>query len=247
MKQLWQTQLKPVLKNAGLDVPWRWFKRKIWALQLVGKDPKQIFTEIYNDNKWECEESISGPGSTLEETAHLRPELEKLFRELEIKTIIDLPCGDFHWFKEIDYAFDHYTGCDIVEPLIAKNNEKYASPARSFKVLNVLEDRLDQADMFFCRDLLLHLSYKNIFDLFDNVLKSDIEWILVSHGVGLKNEDIHTGQGRLVNLTAPPFNFPEPQKIIMENSKVFGGKFKDIRSMALWRVADLRDHLGKNR
>lgn len=240
MKQIWQTRIKPALRQAGLDVPYRWARRRVGALALAGKTPQQIFTAIYQNNQWDCIESVSGPGSTLSETEHLRGLLPPLFHELGVETLIDLPCGDFHWFKEIAYPFRRYTGCDIVAALIARNTALYADDVRNFQVLDGLKDPLPSADMLFCRDLLLHLSYRDIRRFFAAVLAADIEWILVSHAVGYKNEDIHTGQGRLVNLMAAPFHFPAPRRIVMEDSKVFGGKFKDIRAMALWRVDDLR-------
>lgn len=239
--KFWHATLKPALKK-----PLRKLRQKLWARQLEGKDTKDIFTSIYRENKWGDSESVSGPGSTLNETAHLRPALEKIFAEHDIKTIIDVPCGDFNWFKEIGHEFELYRGYDIVEDLVKSNAEKYGNDNRTFKQKNCLEEPFEKADMVFCRDLLLHLSSADIFRLFQNLERSDIPLLLISHAVGIENEEIVTGQGRLVNLTAAPFNLPEPEEIIMENSAVFDGKYKDIRAMALWKTEDIFKALEQN-
>lgn len=223
----------------GVNKPYRWLQRKFWAMNLAGKSTDRIFTDIYAKNKWRDKESISGPGSTLAETEQLRAALGSLFREMNIKTIIDLPCGDFNWFRMIDYPFESYTGCDIVEPLIVANNEKYGTDKRKFLVKNCLIDPLGKADMLFCRDMLLHFCFEDIFRFLDNFQRSEIQWLLISNGIGLANKDIPTGQSRLINLTAPPFDLPEPRKIIMEHSKLGEGRFRDVRCMALWHRDDL--------
>ncbi len=235
----WSKGVKSVLKRMGVNKPYRWMQRKIWAMSLEGRSANQIFTDIYAKNKWRDKESISGPGSTLEETRHLRDALAALFGEMDIKSVIDLPCGDFNWFRMIDYPFESYTGCDIVEPLIAANNEKYGTEKRRFIVKNCLTDPLGKADMLFCRDMLLHFSFEDIFTFVTNFQRAEIRWLLVSHAIDLVNKDIPTGQSRQINLTAPPFNFPEPRKIIMENSKLGEGRYKGVRCMALWHRDDL--------
>ncbi len=224
----------------------RGLKAKLWALSLKGKNPEDIFTAIYQKNKWQDGESVSGPGSTLDETAHLRPALEKLFKERAINTIIDVPCGDFNWFREMSYAFEHYIGYDIVEPLIEKNRENYGSDSYKFEKKDCLSEPLVAADLLFCRDLLLHLATADIFRFFQNFLRADIPLLLISHAIGVENKEIVTGQGRLVNLTDAPFNLPEPEVIIMENSAVFDGKYKDIRCMALWTKESIAEALAEN-
>jgi hypothetical protein len=238
--------MKAFLKTLGLGKLKRFIKRRLWAQSLNGRATEDIFTDIYKGNKWGDSESVSGPGSTLEETANLRPALIKLFKTHNIKTIIDAPCGDFHWFKEIDYPFEQYYGFDIVAPLIDDNTRKFGNDTNIFEHKNCLEDPLPSADMLFCRDLLLHLSTTDIFKLLGNYLRADIPLLLISHAINIENEDIMTGQGRLVNLTAPPFSFPEPETLIMENSAVFNGKYKDVRSMALWRKEDIKKALRHN-
>jgi hypothetical protein len=71
------------------------------------------FTDIYHKNIWENEESVSGPGSTLEYT--VRDALPTVLDTYSIKTIFDAPCGDFNWMKYVVKGTNiKYTGGDIV-------------------------------------------------------------------------------------------------------------------------------------
>ena len=69
---------------------------------------KEIFSGIYENYGFGSSESRSGPGSTLEETKLLREEIKKLIVKKGIKSVVDIPCGDFHWMKEIVFNFDSY-------------------------------------------------------------------------------------------------------------------------------------------
>ena len=58
--------------------------------------PRDVFTEIYRRNIWGYQETVSGGGSTLHYTEKVRQSLPELLAELNIGTVVDLPCGDFH-------------------------------------------------------------------------------------------------------------------------------------------------------
>ena len=69
---------------------------------------KEVFTNIYENYGFGSTESRSGPGSTLEETKVLREKIRSLVIEKNIKSVVDIPCGDFHWMKEIVSSFESY-------------------------------------------------------------------------------------------------------------------------------------------
>ena len=74
------------------------------------KSNKDVFTEIYNTNYWNSAESISGEGSELKQVEVLINELNKLIQERQIKTLLDVPCGDFNWMKKVDLSNVQYQG-----------------------------------------------------------------------------------------------------------------------------------------
>ena len=53
-----------------------------------------------------------------------------MLNQLDAKSMLDIPCGDFHWMKEIELPLDHYMGADIVKPLIEENQNRYGSETR---------------------------------------------------------------------------------------------------------------------
>ncbi|HYH44625.1 MAG TPA: hypothetical protein VEG34_03005 [Thermoanaerobaculia bacterium] len=68
-------------------------------------------------------ESVSGVGSTLRETARLREALPGLIREEGVRSLLDIPCGDFHWMQHValDVEDVEYTGADVVPEIVAAN------------------------------------------------------------------------------------------------------------------------------
>jgi hypothetical protein len=52
------------------------------------------------------------------------------------------------------------------------------------------------------------------------------------------NEDIVTGDWRVLNLECSPFDFPPPMELLNEGCTEAGGRFAD-KSLGLWRIADL--------
>lgn len=175
--------------------------------KLVEKNgSKKIFEHIYEKNFWGSEESVSGAGSTLEQTAEVRKILPALFKQYDVKSFLDLPCGDFHWMQQVDLDGIEYVGADIVEKMIQMNQARYGSQKKTFKVINLLEDELPEADMMMCRDCFIHLSDNDIFKALGNIKKGKIKYLLTTSYVDrATNTDILTGHFRTLNLLVAPF------------------------------------------
>jgi hypothetical protein len=104
------------------------YSRLYWTLILRPRWRKMgaaaVFAEHYRKNGWGSDESFSGTGSTVANTTAIRAELPNVIRELEIKSIIDIPCGDFNWMRLLDLSIP-YLGCDIVDEIVAENARKF--------------------------------------------------------------------------------------------------------------------------
>lgn len=183
-------------------------------------------------------ETFSGFASTLEETAALRAALPGLIAAHAIGSVLDIPCGDFHWLRQVSLEVD-YTGADIVPELVAANQRRHAGAHRRFVVLDATRDPLPEVDLVLCRDLLIHLSLADAWAALRNFHRSGSRWLLTNHFAGREeNPDILSGDFRPIHLCRPPFDFPPPEAVIAERSQLAGGTFAD-RSMALWWLADL--------
>lgn len=203
-----------------------------WYYRMLGKStPSEIFGAIYEKNLWGDRESVSGGGSSLAATESVRRALPRLFEKFGILSLFDAPCGDFYWMQHVvqETGID-YHGADIVPPMIAKNNETYGRGDIRFSVLDITRDPFPHADLWFCRDCLIHLSDRDVLAALTNFADSGIAYILtttVARDSGIANCDIPTGQYREINLYAAPFSLPADALARMDDA-ASGGE------MALW-------------
>ena len=216
------------------------WQRDIKMARFKNKTPQEVFTEIYNTNQWRSAESISGTGSEIVQTQTLISDFEKLLKDLNIKSVLDIPCGDFKWMQKVNLSGVNYIGADIVADLIANNTKTYGNNSNiQFKVLNLITDKLPLCDLVFVRDCLVHLCYDDILKALDNIKASGCKYLLTTTFVKHHaNYNIITGAWRKINLQIKPFNLPEPMQIINENCTEINGAFSD-KSMALWEINKL--------
>ena len=207
------------------------------------RSPKKVFAFYWLFNLWGNPESRSGDGSTLRYTEGLRKVLPNLLRELEAKTFLDAPCGDFHWMRHVAMPEEvEYIGGDIVAPMIRRLQKRYASPKRHFLVLDVVNDPLPKSDLWMCRDLVFHLPNQDVLRLLDNFLRADIEWLLITSHVEEQdaNRDIRPGQFRFVNLLLPPFSLPQPRRRVRDYIEGFPERYLYLyhrKDLQAWRKA----------
>jgi hypothetical protein len=169
---------------------------------------------------WRSNESFSGGGSHMNTTKSIRKTLPMFWEHYNIRTFLDVPCGDFNWMKDIKKDNILYFGGDIVEELIEQNNQKYKMKNISFKVIDITQDVLPTVDMIFCKDCLQHLSYENVFKTLRNFKSSKSKYLLTtSYPLTLSNWDIFNGDYRPLNLRIKPFNLSKPIAKIHEKSK----------------------------
>ncbi len=223
----------------------RLFKQRFSSLQpervtprrtfdFAQKSVQEIFIEIYEKGYWRTAETVSGNGSDLGETETLRRELPGLLQKFGIKTLLDLPCGDFNWMRHTDLSGIQYIGADIVPEMIAANNQKFSAPNINFRKLDLITDPLPLVDCILVRDCLVHLSLDQIEQAIKNLKRSGSQFLLTtSFPEVAKNDDIQTGYWRTLNLEIEPFGFPEPLAVLFENCTEEGGTDK---SLMLWRL-----------
>jgi 2-polyprenyl-3-methyl-5-hydroxy-6-metoxy-1,4-benzoquinol methylase len=196
---------------------------------------KHVFTKIYKNDLFNARSgnennvSKSGSGSDIEQTQEIIKQLPILLKKYNIKSILDVPCGDFYWMSHVDLRDIHYVGADIVSEVVAANTKKFATNTITFKEVDVINDKLPKVDMIICRDLLVHLKNQQITEALKNIKKSGSKYLLTtSFKNTAQNIDNGTiGFWRTINLGLSPFNMGDPIDEIFENCTEGNGKYND--------------------
>ena len=201
---------------------------------------RDVFNGIYESAAWGSVETISGPGSTLASTETVRKTIVQLIRDKNIKSVLDIPCGDANWMRHVvrETGVD-YIGADISEKLISKLKETFGGEsseinADRFRVLDITSDELPKADLVIVRDCLVHLSFDDIRKAIENLKRSGSKWLLATTFPGRSPHDIKAGQWRPIDMTCKEIGMPNPISVFAENCTEGDGAFKD-KSLGLWK------------
>ena len=204
--------------------------RKIYVskiFQYLVKDKtkvqKLVFGSIYQSNHWNRHDkfdsklhSRSGPGSNpnTKQTNDLVKNLIKFINDNNIRSIMDAPCGDCAWFKNIFNSQKNlnYIGVDIVSKLIEENNKNFKNSNIKFICEDITQYKFfPEIDLVLLRDFIVHLPIKKIENLIIALKKSPIKFFAInSYNSITKNEDILVGQHRKINLLENPFKLGNP-------------------------------------
>jgi hypothetical protein len=219
----------------------RWTYRLAYDLWLRLISQERVFTDIYRNKKWLGSDSVSGLGSDPLQTRVISLAIPELIVELGIKSMHDIPCGDFFWMSRVDLGSVEYFGSDIVGELIESNKRTHARPCVHFSQANLLAGNLRRTDLMLVRDCLVHFSYQDVFIALKNITQSGSKYLLTTTFPDRsENKDIPTGRWRPINLQIAPFNLVPPVRIINEGCTEAGGAFSD-KSLALWLIDDIRN------
>ena len=203
---------------------------------------KEIFTTIFETNYWKSRESVSGPGAEIKQTHRIRKTIPEILKKYNIRTILDIPCGDFNWMRTIDLSIlDKYIGADIVSALIKINNKKHSGGNKKFIELNIINSCLPKVNLIFSRDCFIHLKNKEICRSLNNIKKSGSNFLLTTTYIyEVENIDTQKGKWRPINLNLKPFNLPPYIKYINTDFRN-KGKNHPGNGMALWKISDFHN------
>ena len=200
------------------------YTSKIFQLLPLNQDiiKKKIFTSIYKSNHWSNDHkflsnefvSVSGPGSNIntEQFFSLVKNFTQIITDYDIKSLLDMPCGDFLWIHKIikDKNID-YLGIDIVEELIEENKTRYKNKNFNFENHNILNfSTKKHFDLILIRDLFIHVKNPNILQIIQNVKQMNFRYVALNSYNNETNKDVIEGQHRKVNLLIEPFNLKQP-------------------------------------
>jgi SAM-dependent methyltransferase len=158
------------------------------------------FSTIYGKNVWG---GGSGGGSELRNVALYTAFLEHFIKSHDVRSIVDLGCGDWRSSKYLHLDPCQYLGVDVVASVIAANQKTYGSDSVRFEVADAANFSVPDCDLLICKDVLQHLSNANISKVLSRVKRA--RWALITNDYHPANEESRNGDTRPLDVTRAPF------------------------------------------
>lgn len=170
-----------------------------WRKQPTRRSCQDIFDHNYATDIWGIG---SGPGSTEAYTVKYRSFLQNYLSKNNIKSVVDIGCGDWQFSKLLDWSGIKYIGCDVSRTIIHENKKKFEGV--EFMVLDASEEDIPTADLAIVKDVLQHLSFERVHVILNKLQQFD--HVLITQDINGHNNDCVDGDYRALDIALPPFN-----------------------------------------
>jgi SAM-dependent methyltransferase len=164
---------------------------------------REAFDNIYLKNVWGYK---SGPGSDPDFAKRWIDVVNSFLAQEDIKTVIDIGCGDWRIAKNFNLQGKDYTGVEISTVIF---NETVLNSAENIKFINDDFETLDihDADLIIIKDVLQHLTIESINNIVNKIMNKS-RYALFCDDMSDDNnkEDVYGGY-RHIDLCSEPFNF----------------------------------------
>jgi len=184
-----------------------------------------IFTKIYENNMWGNNNNSeyngsSGEGSLVEYNKHSYvPFLKKFIKNNNIKSVVDLGCGDFRCGKAIYNDLNiEYNGYEAYHKVVEYNSKKFHKPKYTFNHLDIFDKKEDikSADLCIIKDVMQHWNNENIYIFMDYIVNSrKFKYILICNCCNQikDNDNIKNGEWRPLTCKLLPLKKYKPIKL----------------------------------
>jgi SAM-dependent methyltransferase len=193
----------------------------------MGRDAASMgeaFTLAYKTGQWH---HGSGSGSSPANTREYRRFLTAYMRERQIKSVIDVGCGDWQFSRLINWTGIDYLGVDVVPAVIGHNWARYARPQVRFECGDVLNGyQLPDADLVLVKDLFQHWPDTAIHEL-EPRLRGRRALLTYDQNAGT-HTDIEPGGYRPLDLQMLPFGWPV-REVLRYDSVSHEGRVRRVK------------------
>lgn len=169
------------------------------------------FTRAYATGQWH---HGSGSGSSPANTARYRRFLAAYLTARQVKSVLDIGCGDWQSTRLINWAGITYTGIDLVPEIILRNHFRYGWRRNlTFTCADALgAGRLPAADLIIVKDLLQHWPDTAIGQL-EEQLAGRRALLTYDLRRDRAHADTEPGGYRPLDLTRHPFRWPVTERL----------------------------------
>ena len=207
------------------------------AKEFSGLSNAEVFEKIYEEKRWGTPEQgnrkySSGDGTRDKEivSAYVDAVTNFLSRNTDLKSGLDLGCGDFSVGVAFCDLFQNYKAMDVAKNVIEENRSLYQSKNVEFFQIDLASGDIPTSEVIFVRQVLQHLSNAEIKKFVRNV-EGKFRYLIVTESISQSilfraNKDIITGPGIRIHeksgvvLEQEPFNLKfSTSEIIMKEAK----------------------------
>lgn len=177
-------------------------------LKRIFKRPKDFSSAAYWSNRYKGG-ATSGAGSYGRLATYKADIINALVRERDIASVIEFGCGDGNQASLFD--FDHYTGVDVVEQVVAANRSRFSDRTDwAFLTNDAFSQSPLSGEMTMSLDVIYHLVEDQVFDTYmTQLFDSAGRFVLIyasDHDERLDNPHVrHRNYSRWIAESRPDF------------------------------------------
>ena len=192
---------------------------------------EQIFTHIYEKERWGSNQhssykGSSGSGSSINYNKKIYvPFLKQFIKDNNIQTVADLGCGDFRCGPLIYQDLSvQYTGYDAYRGVVESHTQTYTDPKYKFVHLDFFsyKEQIESADLCIIKDVLQHWSLAKIYSFLDWATQSKrFKYILIISSCHQTENDTDIKDGGFRHLSSEylPLKKYSPKKLFVYKNK----------------------------
>jgi len=172
-----------------------------WTAPEWIKQHKDDMETFYSNGVWG---GCSVAGSNAQQTLQYRAFLQQFFRDYQVRSVLDIGCGDWQYAQLMDWTGIDYTGVDVVPAVIRHHQQAYARENIRFIHADATAFNLPDADLVIIKDVLQHWSNDTVLSFLPRLDK--FPYVLFVNGYHGVNGDCDNGDTRPINIQEPPFS-----------------------------------------
>jgi 2-polyprenyl-3-methyl-5-hydroxy-6-metoxy-1,4-benzoquinol methylase len=176
----------------------------------------RCFSKVYEDHVWGGPDAIPGRrnqkyysgGGTDPDNDYKNQYvnlLQSYVSKPDIKTVIEIGCGDWEVSSRIDWSGVSYKGYDVVPGLIEHNRSLYGASNIEFVCEDLIKANNARADLLIIKDVIQHLPTSHAIKFVKNI-PNNFKYNLVTNDMGYQNNEIEFGSYQANNFNIAPFH-----------------------------------------
>jgi 2-polyprenyl-3-methyl-5-hydroxy-6-metoxy-1,4-benzoquinol methylase len=153
---------------------------------------KDIFSNIYYNKLWNKKSNLffdSGTGSHEEYIVDKYVDVINKFLLENKVSVVDIGCGDFNIASKFYFNCKKYFGVDVVEDLINYLDKNYSDENLHFINADATIEKLPQAECIIIKEVLQHLTNKEIKLLLENI--KGFKYVIITESYPFELDEIN--------------------------------------------------------